>query len=78
MSLLQPEDDAPLPFWWATNENGRGRVVDSQSAVYGGESLDGVVSRLAGAGFKRVAVDMASVPVEPNPWPLVDVNEIPF
>ena len=77
--LLEPDDDEPLPYWSATNENGRGTVVNSLSAVYGGESLEGVVTRLARAGFKRVAVDMGSVPVEPNPpHPLADLDEVPF
>ena len=60
--LQQPEGHAPLSYWLTTNENGRGTVTDSRSAVYGDDSLDGVVSMLAAAGFKRVAVDMASVP----------------
>lgn len=75
--LLEPEDDEPLPWWTATNENGRGTVVDSLSAVYGGESLEGVVTRLAGAGFKKVSVDMASVPIEERPAPSDD-GPLPF
>lgn len=46
-----------------TSKQARGTVTDSRSAVYGDDSLDGVVSMLAAAGFKRVAIDMASVPV---------------
>ena len=61
--LQEPEGDSPLPYWQATNENGRGVVVDSQAAAYGADSLDTLVSMLAGAGFRRVAVDTASLPV---------------
>lgn len=75
--LLEPEEDAPLPNWWATNENGRGKVTDSHSAVYGGDSLEGLVSMLAGAGFKRVALDMASVPVA-EPAAAGSDDTIPF
>lgn len=61
--IQEPEGHAPLSYWLTTNENGRGTVTDSHSLVYGDASLDGVVSMLASAGFKRVALDMASVPV---------------
>lgn len=76
--LQQPPDDEPLPFWWASNENGRGRVVDSSAAVYGADDLGHLIEMLAAEGFRKVSIDMASVPAMPPSRQYQDDDSIPF
>ena len=73
--MLFPPHDPPTPDWVATDESGLGSVVDSSSAGYSSNSLEELVTMLAGAGFKGVSIDMGTVPVQPHPS---DSNDLPF
>lgn len=72
---LYPPHDPPTPDWVATDESGLGSVVDSSSTGYSSNSLEELVTMLAGAGFNVVSIDMGTVPVQPHP---AGQNDLPF
>lgn len=74
--VLVPARNEPQPRWKASGEDGRGLVTDSEGAAYGTGSLEGLVGMLAAAGFRKVSVDMGSVPL-PAVAPC-DAEPIPF